>query len=289
MRVEPRPHQVDRDGVGVGDAIDRARGRLGEEVRQCVGRRREPGCHGMASCRARRASQPVSQNRRSLAAQTRPWQCLYFLPEPQGQGSLRPLAPQVAGSAGVDAGGERRAAAAPAIAGTRAGAAAGRAGGRAGGRRPRRRGPGARRASPAAPPGVMIWTWASMRVTSVRSRFSSALEELEGLGLVLVQRVALGVAAEADDAAQVVEGDEVLAPVLVDGLQQHLLLDRAHGLGAVARGLAGHLLVGGGGQALADVGRRRRPPRRPRPAIGSSMPKTCRTSRARPSMSHWSA
>src|SRR6185312_4454000 len=26
-----------------------------------------------------------------------PWQCLYFLPEPQGQGSLRPTLPQVAG------------------------------------------------------------------------------------------------------------------------------------------------------------------------------------------------
>ena len=26
-----------------------------------------------------------------------PWQCLYFLPEPQGQASLRPTLPQVAG------------------------------------------------------------------------------------------------------------------------------------------------------------------------------------------------
>src|ERR1700738_2645977 len=26
-----------------------------------------------------------------------PWQCLYFLPEPQGQSSLRPILPQVAG------------------------------------------------------------------------------------------------------------------------------------------------------------------------------------------------
>ena len=61
--------------------------------------------------------------------------------------------------------------------------------------------------------GVITWTCASMRVTSERSRFSRALEELEGLGLVFVQRVALGVAAEADDAAQVVERDQVLAPV----------------------------------------------------------------------------
>lgn len=32
--------------------------------------------------------------------QTRPWQCLYFLPEPQGQGALRGVAAQVEGSAG---------------------------------------------------------------------------------------------------------------------------------------------------------------------------------------------
>src|SRR5690606_29955782 len=33
--------------------------------------------------------------------QTRlPWQCLYFLPEPQGQAALRPMRPQVAGSLG---------------------------------------------------------------------------------------------------------------------------------------------------------------------------------------------
>src|ERR1700730_9225009 len=29
-----------------------------------------------------------------------PWQCLYFLPEPQGQSSLRPTLPQVAGFLG---------------------------------------------------------------------------------------------------------------------------------------------------------------------------------------------
>src|SRR5499426_2736570 len=30
----------------------------------------------------------------------RPWQCLYFLPEPHGQGSLRPTLPQLVGLAG---------------------------------------------------------------------------------------------------------------------------------------------------------------------------------------------
>ena len=33
-------------------------------------------------------------------AANRPWQCLYFLPEPQGQGSLRPTLPQLDGSFG---------------------------------------------------------------------------------------------------------------------------------------------------------------------------------------------
>src|SRR5262249_7700474 len=33
----------------------------------------------------------------------RPWQCLYFLPEPQGQLSLRPTLPQLAGSFGLRA------------------------------------------------------------------------------------------------------------------------------------------------------------------------------------------
>jgi len=37
---------------------------------------------------------------RRSAPQTRPWQCLYFLPEPQGQGALRGVAAQVEGSAG---------------------------------------------------------------------------------------------------------------------------------------------------------------------------------------------
>ncbi len=36
----------------------------------------------------------------SAAQARRPWQCLYFLPEPQGQGALRGTLPQVAGSFG---------------------------------------------------------------------------------------------------------------------------------------------------------------------------------------------
>src|SRR3978361_1736661 len=36
----------------------------------------------------------------SLAYANLPWQCLYFLPEPQGQSSLRPTLPHVAGFLG---------------------------------------------------------------------------------------------------------------------------------------------------------------------------------------------
>ncbi len=60
-----------------------------------------------------------------------------------------------------------------------------------------------------------------------------AVEELERLRLVLVQRIALRIAAPADDLAQVVEGDEVLAPEMVEALQQDLLLDIGHDLGRV--------------------------------------------------------
>ena len=62
------------------------------------------------------------------------------------------------------------------------------------------------------------------------------LEQLEGFGLVLVQRVALGVAAEADHLAEMVERDQMLAPEMVERLQQHRLLDLAHDLGREADG-----------------------------------------------------
>ena len=53
------------------------------------------------------------------------------------------------------------------------------------------------------------------------------LEQVEALRLVLVERIALAVAAEMDHLAQVLERDEVLAPQVVQGLQQDHLLDLA--------------------------------------------------------------
>jgi hypothetical protein len=51
------------------------------------------------------------------------------------------------------------------------------------------------------------------------------LNRLEGLALVLVQRIALAVGAQADALAQMVEREQVLLPEVVERLQQDALLD----------------------------------------------------------------
>src|SRR5260370_40156071 len=61
----------------------------------------------MASNRANpallRASAPRSLVLEKQRFQTRPWQCLNFLPEPQGQGALRATLPQAEGLLGSSA------------------------------------------------------------------------------------------------------------------------------------------------------------------------------------------
>ena len=59
-------------------------------------------------------------------------------------------------------------------------------------------------------------------------------EQLEGLGLVLVQRIALRHAAPADHLTQMIERDEMLAPQMIERLQDDLLFDIAHRLGGIA-------------------------------------------------------
>src|SRR5262249_4805265 len=54
------------------------------------------------------------------------------------------------------------------------------------------------------------------------------LEELEGLALVLVQRIALGIGPEIDALAQMVELQEMVLPGLVEQLEEEALLDLAH-------------------------------------------------------------
>ncbi len=63
-------------------------------------------------------------------------------------------------------------------------------------------------------------------------------EELEGLALVLVAVVLLRVAAQMDALAQVVHGGQMIAPVLVQHAQHHVLLDVAHHFRADAGDLA---------------------------------------------------
>jgi len=45
----------------------------------------------------------LGRNDASRGYPSDPWQCLYFLPEPQGQGALRETLPQVPGSVGSTA------------------------------------------------------------------------------------------------------------------------------------------------------------------------------------------
>ena len=65
------------------------------------------------------------------------------------------------------------------------------------------------------------------------------LEQVERLALVLVERVALGVAAQVDALAQMVEVEQVLLPQMVEDLQEQALLGhRASARLAVGRRLA---------------------------------------------------
>ena len=203
------------------------------------------------------AMKPRPGTTRFAYATNLPWQCLYFLPDPQGQGSLRPTRPQLEGSFGSRS--ARRCASRAAL-------------------RRKRRAPDCRaervlRASPSSfSPVAGSRCCANIGGSSAGSRLlehhldahelarhllaqmaDEVVEELERLRLVLVQRIALGIAAPADDLAQVVEGHEMLAPEMVEALQQDLLLDIGHDLGRVRLDALRVGLVGGLAEALADL------------------------------------
>ena len=63
----------------------------------------------------------------------------------------------------------------------------------------------------------------------------------------------LAVGAQADALAQMVEVEQVVLPVLVEDLHQHALLDLAHDVGPVLRGLLREHALDGVVQALADL------------------------------------
>ena len=79
------------------------------------------------------------------------------------------------------------------------------------------------------------------------------LEQGEGFGLVLVQRIALAIAAQADHAAQVVQMDQVLAPLHVDHLQHELLFEATGLVGSDQLQPLGRASVGCGLQPLLDL------------------------------------
>ena len=108
-----------------------------------------------------------------------------------------------------------------------------------------------RQSAPSAAAALMTSTRMSWRGDRLAQRVSSVSNRLKASRLVLVQRIALAVAAKPDDLAQMFEHHEMLAPQMVDRLQEDRLLDIAHDVGAVFRDLGGHVLVGRARDALA--------------------------------------
>ena len=186
---------------------------------------------------------PLGWQGRSAGYSPAPWHCLYFLPLPHGHGSLRPTfgtsrrtgcgrpAAAAAGRAG-DAGdgillvGRRRVVVRRHLAVLRLHAL---------GRQRRRR----RRRHGQLGAEVELH-----RV--VLDGVHQVLEEPEALLLVLEQRIALAVGAQADAAAQHDQLVEVVAPLLVEDPQQDEALEllaqrRAEPLDLARAGLAGRL------------------------------------------------
>ena len=93
----------------------------------------------------------------------------------------------------------------------------------------------------------------SWAVTASLRRESIAWKSSKLSRLVLVERITLGVAAEADHLAEMLERDEVLAPEVVERLHEHGLLDLAHDLGGETHGALGGRLVRGAGDALLHL------------------------------------
>ena len=166
-----------------------------------------------------------------------PWQCLYFLPEPQGQSSLRPTLPQLAG-----------------FLGSRSAAGGGH-----------QRGVGERHLVLA---GIGIelvrfhrrqcrllifrrhdFDAHQLRRHRLAQMRDHRLEQAEGFRLVFLQRIALAVAAQADHLTQMIEHHQMLAPQMIQRLQQDGLLDVTHHVGAPLRHLGRHVLV----DALLDA------------------------------------
>ncbi len=193
------------------------------------------------------------------ASQIWPWQCLNFLPEPHGQGSLRPTlrpsrttvsppgdtGPAVGASAAAESAGEAGAGRKPAA---RAAACRRRAfrSAIAGDDRLRRRVLRLQLARhlPLALALLLLDLRFRAHLQARQQRHRVVLdaveqraEELERLALVLLLRVLLRVGAQVDALPQVIHRREVLAPVAIELLQHHGLLEVPHDRRADGRDL----------------------------------------------------
>ena len=89
---------------GARDQVDRAQARTRPQAASAASRSggSRPSRAKSPGQRPARLGARRRRTERGVARQaSTPWQCLYFLPDPQGQASLRPTLPQVLGSFGI--------------------------------------------------------------------------------------------------------------------------------------------------------------------------------------------
>ena len=69
------------------------------------------------------------------------------------------------------------------------------------------------------------------------------LKKPERLRFEFIQGITLGIAPEADNRSQVIQRQQMFPPMLIDGLEQHLFFDVAHGLGPEIGCLFRHVFI----------------------------------------------
>ncbi len=210
--------------------------RVGEHARDHVHRAPPPRVRGPV-----RQTGVVNRRAQAFSGCSAPWQCLYLRPDPQGQGSLRPT---LATSRTNGCGGRARRARRKDL-GILAGFPH-----RLGGLERRNR-LGVlqlqRAREPPLPLQFLLFDLGLAAYLDLRNRRDGVVldavehrgEQFERLALVFLLRILLRVAAQVNPLAHVVHGREMLAPMLIERLQHHLLLDVAHDLGPDARALDG--------------------------------------------------
>ena len=80
------------------------------------------------------------------------------------------------------------------------------------------------------------------------------MEQTERLALVFVERIFLGIGAQADALAEVIQRQQVVFPQLIQDGKIQALFHIAHDLGAILGNLFRHFSIGGGGDAFEYFG-----------------------------------